>query len=108
MRRRALASALTLFVLGACGGDAAGSEAFCEATRDALARGTTDEIPPELETMVEEAPDEIADEAEIVRDGFTEAFENQDAAALQTEEFMQAAEKLGNFADDNCSGVQEE
>lgn len=103
-----VATGVSLLLLAACGGDAAGSEAFCEATRAALERGNAEEAPPELETMVEEAPDEIADEAAIVRDGFTEAFENQDLAAIQSEEFTEAAEALGDFVNENCSGVKEE
>ncbi|HEV2756048.1 MAG TPA: hypothetical protein VG318_09770 [Actinomycetota bacterium] len=108
MRRTAATAATALLMLAACGGDAAGSEAFCDATRDALAQGDTEEAPPELDTMVEEAPDEIRDDATIVRDGFKDAFENQDLAAIQTDEFTEAAENLGEFADENCEGVQEE
>lgn len=107
MRRTAATVATALLVLAACG-DTAGSEAFCDATREALAQGTTDEAPPELDTMVEEAPDEIKDDAVTVRDGFKEAFDNQDPAPLQTDEFTAAAERLGEFADENCEGVREE
>ncbi|MFP5298457.1 MAG: hypothetical protein ACLGHL_05685, partial [Actinomycetota bacterium] len=69
---RRTAAVASLLILGACGGDAPGSEAFCEATREVVNMGEVSEMPAEVDTMVEEAPDEIKDEAEAVREGFVE------------------------------------
>jgi hypothetical protein len=97
----------TVFLSAACGGDAAGSEAFCDATREVVNLGNVDELPPEVDTMVEEAPDEIKDSAETVRAAFEDMFENQDAAAIQTEEFQAAAKDLREYAVENCEGVED-
>ena len=96
------AAAAVLLLFGACSGDSAGSEAFCEATRTIANLGETSEIPPEVDTLVEEAPDEIKDAAETVRAGFEDAFENQDPAALQTPEFTDAATEVREYALENC------
>lgn len=106
--RKTAAMAVILLVLGACGGDSAGSEAFCDATRTVVDLGNVTEIPPEVATMVEEAPDEIKDAAETVQAGFEDAFNNQDAAALQTPEFKDAATELREYAVENCEGLTDE
>ncbi|MDQ4124050.1 MAG: hypothetical protein M3134_00425 [Actinomycetota bacterium] len=105
MRRAAAVTAVFLFA--ACGGDAAGSEAFCDATRKIIDLGNVEEVPPEVDTMVEEAPDEIKDSAETVRDVFVEAFENQDLSALKSEEFQAAAKDLREYAVDNCEDMRD-
>lgn len=97
----------TVLLSAACGGDAAGSEAFCDATREVVNLGNVDELPPEVDTMVEEAPDEIKDSAETVRTAFEEMFENQDPSAIQTEEFQAAAKDLREYAVENCEGVED-
>lgn len=105
--RVALALVGALFLATACGGDAAGSEEFCNATRDVVNLEDVDEVPPEVDTMVEEAPDEIKDSAEAVRTGFEDAFENQDASALQSQEFQDAARELRDYAVENCEGLED-
>ncbi|MDQ3982489.1 MAG: hypothetical protein M3271_07410 [Actinomycetota bacterium] len=107
MRQIAVA-AVALLLLGACGGDAAGSEVFCDATRTVVDLGSVEELPPEVDTMVEEAPDEIADAAETVRAAFRDAFDNQDPSAIQTEEFQDAAKELREYAVENCEGLTDE
>ena len=52
MHRIAIAAVIFLLV-GACGGDSAGSEAFCNATRTVVNLGDVQEMPPEVDTMVE-------------------------------------------------------
>jgi hypothetical protein len=106
--RRDAVAAVTLFLLGACGGDAAGSEAFCDATRTVVDLGDVEELPPEVDTMVEEAPDEVKDAAETVRAAFREAFEDADASAIQTDEFQDAARELREYAVENCEGLTDE
>lgn len=105
MRMAAAVVATVLFT--ACGGDAAGSEAFCNATREVIDLGSVDEVPPEVDTMVEEAPDEIKDATETVRDAFVEAFENQDLSAIETDEFQDAAKEVREFAVENCDDVKD-
>lgn len=105
--RVAIALVGALFFATACGGDAAGSEEFCNATREVVNLGNVDELPPEVDTMVEEAPDEIKDSAETVRTAFEDAFENQDPSAIQTEEFQDAAKELRDYAVDNCEGLED-
>ncbi|MDQ3953245.1 MAG: hypothetical protein M3279_09840 [Actinomycetota bacterium] len=105
--RLAAALVAALLFSGACGNDAAGSEAFCDATRKVVELGTVDELPPEVDTMVEEAPDEIRDAAETVRSGFEEAFEESDPSVLETEEFRDAAAELREYAVDNCEGLKD-
>ena len=104
---RMVAAVIATLLFAACGGDAAGSEAFCEATRKIIDLGNVQEVPPEVDTMVEEAPDEIKDSAETVRDTFNAAFENQDLSALQSEEFQTAAKDLREYAVDNCENVED-
>ena len=105
MRKVALLAAIVL-ALGACGGDdTEGSEAFCEATRTVIELGNVDAMPPEVDTMVEEAPEEIKDATETIRDSFQEMFQNQDATAIQTEEFEAAAAEVRAYATENCEGV---
>ena len=91
----------------ACGGDSAGSEAFCNATRKVIDLGDVQELPPEVDTMVEEAPDEIKESAETVRDAFEEMFETQDASVIQTDEFQAAAKDVREYAVDNCDNVKD-
>lgn len=105
--RRVTAIAAIFVVSAACGGDAAGSEAFCNATRKVVDLGTVDELPPEVDTMVEEAPDEVKDAAETVRAQFREMFENGDASAIQTDEFQDAAKELREYAVENCEGLKD-
>lgn len=105
MRKIALV-ALIVLVLGACGGeDTEGSEAFCDATRDVIEMGEVQEMPPEVNTMVEEAPEEIKEETETIRDLFQEMFDNQDPSVIQSDEFQEAAAGLREYADENCEGV---
>lgn len=104
----ATVATVALLVFGACSSDTAGSEAFCDATRTIANLGETSEIPPEVDTLVEEAPDEIKDAAETVRTGFEDAFENQDPAALQTSEFTDAATEVREYAVENCEGLTDE
>ena len=106
--KRIVAAGAAALLFGACGGDAEGSEAFCDATRTVVELGDVEELPPEVDTMVEEAPDEISEAAETVRAGFRDAFENQDASALQTEEFQDAAKELREYALENCEGLKDE
>ncbi|HEX2056983.1 MAG TPA: hypothetical protein VHI71_01310 [Actinomycetota bacterium] len=105
--RLATAVASAVLLTTSCGGDAAGSETFCDATRTVVELGTVEELPPELDTMVEEAPDEIADSAETVRAGFRDAFENADPSAIQTQEFRDAATELREYAVENCEGLDD-
>jgi ABC-type glycerol-3-phosphate transport system substrate-binding protein len=105
--RLAVAALVSVSLFAACGGDAAGSEAFCEATRTVVNLGDVEELPPEVDTMVEEAPDEIADAAETVRTAFEDAFENSDLAAIQTEDFQAAATELREYAVENCEGLED-
>ena len=105
--RTAAAVVATMLSLGACSGDAAGSEAFCNAAREVIDLGTVDEIPPELDTMVEEAPDEIKDSAETVGAAFEDAFGNQDLSAIQTDEFQDAARDVREYAVENCENVED-
>ena len=106
--RIAVAIFVGMFVFVACGGDSEGSEAFCDATREVINLGEVEEVPPEVQTMVDEAPDEIKGSAETVADAFNEAFDNQDLSVLETEEFQEAATELREYAVDNCSGVTDE
>lgn len=96
-----------VLLFAACGGDAAGSEVFCDATRKIIDLGNVEGVPPEVDTMVEEAPDEIKESAETVRDVFVDAFENQDLSALDSEEFRTAAKDLREYAVDNCENVRD-
>ncbi len=96
-----------VFLSTACGGDAAGSEAFCDATRKVIDLGNVEELPPEVDTMVEEAPDEIRDSAETMRDAFEEMFENQDPSVIQTAEFQDAAKDVREYAVENCDDVRD-
>lgn len=105
--RIAAAVLAAVFLTTACGGDAAGSEAFCDATREVIDLGNVDELPPEVDTMVEEAPDEIKDSAETVRSAFEEMFENQDPSAIQTDEFQDAAKDVREYAVENCDDVRD-
>ncbi|HYP24782.1 MAG TPA: hypothetical protein VEV43_14535 [Actinomycetota bacterium] len=105
MRFVAALIALSSFV--ACGGDAAGSEAFCDATRKIIELGNVEEVPPEVDTMVEEAPDEIKDATETVRDVFVQAFEDRDLSQLQSQEFQDAATELREYAVENCDNVRD-
>lgn len=105
MRIAAAVVATVLFT--ACGGDAAGSEAFCDATREIIDLGNVDEVPPEVDTMVEEAPDEIKDSVETVADAFHEAFDNEDLSVLQSQEFQDAAKDLREYAVENCDDVRD-
>ena len=105
--RTAVSTAVALFLLAACGGDAAGSEAFCDATRKVIELGDVEELPPEVDTMVEEAPDEIKDAAETVRATFEDMFETQDPEAIETEEFQDAAKELREYAVENCDNVKD-
>ena len=106
MRKIAL-MATVLLALGACGGDGdgEGGEAFCDATRKVIDMGDVQELPPEVDTMVEEAPDEIRDSAETIRDLFREMFDQQDPSVIQTDEFREAAADVREYAVDNCEGV---
>lgn len=105
--RIAAALVAAVFLSTACGGDAAGSEAFCNATREVVNLGNVEELPPEVDTMVEEAPDEIKDSAETVRDTFVEMFENRDPSAIETDEFQDAAKDLREYAVENCEGLKD-
>lgn len=122
--RIAVAAVAAVFLLVSCGGDsepndsgeaaaeateadAGDNEAFCEATRTIVNLGNVDELPPEVDTMVEEAPDEIKDSAETVRTAFEEMFANQDPAAIETEEFQAAAKELREYAVSNCEGLRD-
>ena len=98
----------SFLLIVACGSDSPGSEAFCDATRAIASLGETSEMPPEVDTLVEEAPDEIKEAAETVRAGFEDAFENQDPAALQTSEFTDASTEVREYALENCEGVTDE
>ena len=89
------------------GGDAAGSEAFCEATREIVALGRVDELPPEVDIMVREAPGEISEAAQTVGDAFHAAFENKDPSAIRTAEFEAAARQLREYAVDNCEDLRD-
>lgn len=106
--RKVVVAAACLFLLGGCGSDSPGSEAFCDATRAIANAGETSSMPPEVNTLVDEAPDEIKDAAETVRSGFEEAFENQDPAALQSQEFTDAATEVREYALENCEGLTDE
>ena len=105
--RRAAALVATILSLTACGGDAAGSEAFCNAARAVIDLGEVEEIPPELNTMVEEAPDEIKDSAETVEAAFEEAFDSGDLAAIEAEDFQDAARDVREYAVENCENVED-
>ena len=105
--RTAAAFVATILSLTACGGDAAGSEAFCNAAREVIDLGEVEAIPPELHTMVEEAPDEIKDAAETVEAAFEEAFDEGDLAAIQNEDFQDAAQDVREYAVDNCDDVKD-
>lgn len=128
--RKTLAVVAAVLLLGACGGDSdgsdgsvatdepaasaepaggdtAGSEAFCEATREIVALGTVDELPPEVDIMVEEAPDAISDAAQTVGAAFHDAFENKDPSAIQTPEFQEAAKELREYAVENCDDLRD-
>lgn len=105
MRIAAAVVATVLFT--ACGGDAAGSEAFCDATRKIIDLGSVEEVPPEVDTMVDEAPDEIKDAAQTVADTFHEAFDNEDLSVLKGDEFQDAAKDLREYAVDNCDNVRD-
>ena len=107
MHKVVVAGAL-LFLIGGCGSDSPGSEAFCDATRAIANAGETSSVPPEVNTLVDEAPDEIKEAAETVRSGFEEAFENQDPAALQSQEFTDAATEVREYALENCEGLTDE
>lgn len=89
------------------GGDTAGSEAFCEATREIVALGTVDELPPEVDVMVEEAPEAISDAARTVGTAFHEAFEKKDPSVIQTAEFQEAARELREYAVENCDDLRD-
>jgi hypothetical protein len=106
--QKATLTAVVLLVLAGCGGDSAGSEEFCDATRTVVNLGNVEELPPEVDTMVEEAPDEIKDATETMRTKFEEAFENQDASVLQSAEFQDAATEVREYAVDNCEGLEDE
>lgn len=105
--RRTFLVAVTASLLAACGGDAAGSEAFCDATRAVVDAGEVDAVPPEVDTMVEEAPDEVKDAAETARDAFQDAFENQDLSGLESQEFQDAARELREYAVENCDNLED-
>ena len=111
---RIAAAAVVLLLVGACSSDSsdtsdtAGSEAFCDATRAIANLGEQSEMPPEVDTLVEEAPDEVKEAAETVRAGFQEAFDNQDPGALQTSEFQDAAKEVREYAVENCENVTDE
>lgn len=89
------------------GGDTAGSEAFCEATRAVVALGRVDELPPEVDAMVENAPVEIRDVAQTVGAAFHEAFEKKDPSVIQTAEFQAAATQLREYAVENCDDLRD-
>jgi hypothetical protein len=105
--RVAAATATAIFILGACGGDSEGSEAFCDATRTVINLGEVEELPPEVDTMVEEAPNEIKDDVETIRSIFEEAFENGDASLIQSQEFQDAATNVREYAVENCDDVED-
>lgn len=54
------------------------------------------------ENLVETAPEEIADEARTVLDGARAYQSGEDEAAVQTEEFRSAAQRVADFTRETC------
>ena len=78
---------------------------FCTAALDVVqAVGAEDKgaAISAAQTMVNEAPEEIAPEAETVLNG-VEAAQNGDTEALQSQEFQNAAQEIETYTRENCN-----
>lgn len=104
---RALAGAVTaLLLLGACSGDTAGSEEFCESARTFVtfdAETPLDEFVTTLEDMAATAPsEELAADAEALKAGLESAAEG-DATGVESAGFEEAGDRIDAYASENCS-----
>jgi hypothetical protein len=102
MRYVGVALIVALFFV-ACGGKDE-SEAFCDVAREVEetdpSQPDLDEIRRLTEELRDAAPDEIKDEAETFAEGIEQLAEG-DTSAL-TDEFNEAAEKIGEYGQENC------
>lgn len=77
---------------------------FCTSAAETVSAVNDEDLDAAMnaaESMVAEAPDEIADQAEAVFEG-VEAARQGDQEAVQTEEFRTAATELERYTRENC------
>lgn len=114
--RRFLALGVATTLLGACGGvDAVGDAVeqaeetvqlveFCTAGAELLSALNNQDMSAAMgaaETMVAEAPKDVAREAETVLAG-VQAARDGDTEAVKSEEFQAAASEVETYARENC------
>lgn len=104
LMHRFLALTAILVLAGACGGDTAGAEAFCEVARDMedVEPGDVEATTEVFQRLREEAPDDIRDAVNTIVDASEEAFETRDATVLQREEVMAASDEFDAYLEENC------
>lgn len=77
---------------------------FCSAalsTAQAVEEGDWDSAVESGENLVEQAPEEIAEDAQTVLDG-ARAYQDGDQSVVQTDEFQEAAERVGSHTRETC------
>lgn len=77
---------------------------FCSAalsTAQAVERQNWESAIESAENLVEEAPDEIAEDAQTLLEG-ARAYQDGDQAAVQTDEFREAAERVESYTRETC------
>lgn len=101
--------ALVLAVAG-CGDDEASTAAFCESTeevQDAFESfdGDVEAVVDSMEALIDDAPEEIADDFELLLDAFRDA-EEGDSEALESladdEDFEDATDNIQEFVREEC------
>ena len=114
-------AALAALTLGACGGSEASEAEVCDSlTEVAAVIESGDDMDPaeavgelvtKLEAFVEIAPDDINSEAETLLDGTKQVQEtlggdsepsDEDLAFLEDEEYDEAGDKVGEYAERTC------
>ena len=104
----ALFSVVALFALGACGGDGGGDvQAFCDKQEeiDSLDISDTESMKNAIEEVVDEAPEEIRDDVEVLADALAELDEidtPEEAQEIMTTEIQEASERIEKWVDENC------
>lgn len=105
---RILALSAILVLAGACGGDTAGTEAFCDVAREmaGVEPGDVEASTDVLQRLRDEAPDDIRDAVNTIVDASEEAFETRDATILQREEVQEASDEFDAYLEENCEAPE--
>lgn len=108
MRHLTLGIALLLAVTVSCGGDSAGSEAFCSAARDLAGTtpGDVEQTLATIERMRDEAPEEIEDALNTLADATEEAVETGDRTILERPDVVDASNDLDVYLEENCEAPE--